>query len=198
MQLRMQNMKCVAIGDGAVGKTCLLAAYTSNTCPGEYLATVFNNYSKTILVDDQQITINLWDTAGQAEYDDLRPLSYPNTNVYLLCFAIDCPTSFQNVKAKWWPEVLHHSPDTPFLLVGTKSDLRHEQSRIDELALKGMQMIDTKDAMTMVNEIGAAGYVECSSQSKEGIEDVFGDAIVAVLGHKRKNNNKMNSCCIIV
>jgi Ras-related C3 botulinum toxin substrate 1 len=90
----------------------------------EYNLTTFDSYSSNVVVDGKTFNLDLWDTAGQEEYDRFRPLSYPQTDVFLLAYSVANPPSFENLRAKWYPEVSHHCPNVPFILVGTKVDLR--------------------------------------------------------------------------
>jgi len=187
----MQNIKCVVVGDGAVGKTCLLISYTTNAFPGEYIPTVFDNYSANVMVDDKPIQLGLWDTAGQEDYDRLRPLSYPQTDVFLVCFSIISRSSFENVKSKWIPEIKHHVPEAPFLLVGTKMDLRMDQ----EVLAKVGQPISKDQGVQLAKELGARNYVECSALTQDGLKNVFDEAIRAAL---HKDNKKKNKGCMIL
>jgi len=191
----MQNIKCVVVGDGAVGKTCLLISYTTNAFPGEYIPTVFDNYSANVMVDGKPINLGLWDTAGQEDYDRLRPLSYPQTDVFLVCFSVISSSSFENVKTKWVPEIQHHAPGVPILLVGTKSDLRKDDQTTKQLASRGQNLVTTDEANSMAKEVGAVKYLECSALTQEGLKQVFDDAIRAAMTPQKKA--KKGGCQIL-
>jgi len=103
------KIKCVFIGDGAVGKTSLIISYTTNGYPAEYVPTAIDTYHAVVHVDGQPLTLELCDTPGQDDFDTLRPLVYPNTDVFLLCFSVVMPSTFQNVREKWIPEIRSQS-----------------------------------------------------------------------------------------
>lgn len=181
----MQTIKCVVVGDGAVGKTCLLISYTTNKFPSEYVPTVFDNYAVTVMIGGEPYTLGLFDTAGQEDYDRLRPLSYPQTDVFLVCFSVVSPSSFENVKEKvsgkrfarkfdcffhsvafvsqWVPEITHHCQKTPFLLVGTQIDLRDESGTLEKLAKNKQKPITMEQGEKLAKELKAVKYVECSA-----------------------------------
>ncbi|KAL6254188.1 hypothetical protein P5V15_014810 [Pogonomyrmex californicus] len=180
-ELKMQTIKCVVVGDGAVGKTCLLISYTTNKFPSEYVPTVFDNYAVTVMIGGEPYTLGLFDTAGQEDYDRLRPLSYPQTDVFLVCFSVVSPSSFENVKEKWVPEITHHCQKTPFLLVGTQIDLRDDAATIEKLAKNKQKAISSEQGEKLAKELKAVKYVECSALTQKGLKNVFDEAILAAL-----------------
>ncbi|KAJ3194953.1 GTP-binding protein Rho1 [Irineochytrium annulatum] len=130
----------------------------------------------TVTVEGRSVELNLWDTAGQEGYDRLRPFCYPDSNVILICFAIDSPDSLDNVKEKWISEVIHYCNSTPVILVGCKKDLRSDLARADELKARGLNFTTTQKGKQMAKDIGAYRYVECSARTQEGVRDVFNHA----------------------
>ncbi|KAL9082386.1 MAG: hypothetical protein Q9159_006458 [Coniocarpon cinnabarinum] len=187
---RLLNNICVVVGDGAVGKTCLLISYTTNKFPSEYVPTVFDNYAVTVMIGDEPYTLGLFDTAGQEDYDRLRPLSYPQTDVFLVCFSVTSPASFENVREKWFPEVHHHCPGVPCLVVGTQVDLREDQNVREKLRKQKMAPVEREDGVKMAKELGAVKYVECSALTQFKLKDVFDEAIVAALEPSPKSGGK--------
>lgn len=177
----MKTIKCVLVGDGAVGKTCMLIRYTTDAYPGDYVPTVFDNYSKKITLDGTTVELGLWDTAGESDYDRLRPLSYPETDIFLLCFSIVDPTSFENISAKWYPEAMHHCPNTPVLLVGTKADLQKDQNTKQRLSDERMAPINQEQGFIKMRDLNAVGYQPCSALTGDGLASVFEVATRAVL-----------------
>jgi Ras-related C3 botulinum toxin substrate 1 len=189
----MQDVKCVIVGDGAVGKTCMLISYTTNDFPKDYVPTVFDNYNASLEVDGEQINLGLWDTAGQEDYDRLRPLSYPQTDVFLVCFSIISLDSFTNVREKWYPEISHHAPSKPFILIGTKCDLRTENTGDDQ------EFVSCEAAENMAKELGAKRYMECSALKQIRLKEVFDQAVKSALLFKVEKSNKKNkNKCLIL
>ena len=183
------SIKCVVVGDGTVGKTSMLISYTTNSFPAEYVPTIFDNFNANTMYENQAINLGLWDTAGQEDYDKLRPLSYPQTDVFLVCFSVVSPSSFLNVKHKWIPEVKHHAPESKIILVGTKLDLRSDVEQIKNLNNKGLTPVSREQGIELSQEIGAYSYVECSALTQKGVSQLFQVVIESVLkgGNSKKD-----------
>ncbi|KAI9200896.1 hypothetical protein LWI28_014754 [Acer negundo] len=184
-------IKCVTVGDGAVGKTCMLISYTSNTFPTDYVPTVFDNFSANVVVDGSTVNLGLWDTAGQEDYNRLRPLSYRGADVFILAFSLISKASYENVAKKWIPELRHYAPGVPVILVGTKLDLRDDkQFFVDH---PGAVPINTAQGEELRKLIGAPAYIECSSKTQQNVKAVFDAAIKVVLQPPKQKKKKRKS-----
>ena len=194
------SMKCVAIGDGAVGKTSLLISFSSNSFPDDYVPTVFDNYNANVMWKQKTISMGLWDTAGQEDYDRLRPLSYPDTDVFIVCYSIVNPSSYTNVKSKWIPEIRHHCPETPVVLIGTKLDLRENVDTLKRLKERDQAPITYDLGVKLQKEIGAVAFAECSALTQKGLKDAFNLAIESFFEPTKienKNMKKAQKCLIL-
>jgi Ras family protein A len=118
--------------------------FTTESCWQVYVPTVFENYVAEVEINGRIVELALWDTAGQEDYDRLRPLSYPDSHVILICFAIDSPDSLDNVQEKWISEVLHFCSQLPIILVGCKKDLRYDPKTIEELARVNQRPVEER------------------------------------------------------
>eukprot|EP00729_Bicosta_minor_P013660 gene13660-15005_t len=160
----------------------MLFTYTTNKFSDlGYVPTVFDNHAVTVMIGGDPYTLGLFDTSGQENYDRLRPLSYPQTDVFLVCFSVVSPASLENVKEKWVPEITHHCPRTPFLLVGTMQDLRDDPTMIGKLDKNKQKPVTYEQGVDTAKQLGAAKYVECSALTQKGLKNVFDEAILAAL-----------------
>lgn len=181
--------KLVIVGDGGCGKTSLLYVFTLGEFPTEYHPTVFENYVTDCRIDGKAVQLALWDTAGQEEYERLRPLSYFNSHVILIGFALDDPNSLDNTRTKWIHEVRKYCPDTPYLLIGLKKDLRIDQ-------YNRSRFVEYDQGQEVAREIGAKTYLESSSLTGEGVDDIFEYATrTSLLINSEKAKE---SCCTIL
>lgn len=194
-------IKCVTVGDGAVGKTCMLICYTSNKFPTDYIPTVFDNFSANVAVDGNIVNLGLWDTAGQEDYSRLRPLSYRGADIFVLAFSLISRASYENVLKKWMPELRRFAPNVPVVLVGTKLDLRDDNRYMTDHM--GSNMITSSQGEELRKQIGAAAYIECSSKTQQNVKAVFDIAIKVVLqpprrmDMARKKRRKSTGCSIV-
>ncbi|KAG7021470.1 Rac-like GTP-binding protein 3, partial [Cucurbita argyrosperma subsp. argyrosperma] len=219
-------IKCVTVGDGAVGKTCMLICYTSNKFPTDYIPTVFDNFSANVVAEGTTVNLGLWDTAGQEDYNRLRPLSYRGADVFILAFSLVSRASYENVLKKvintsfflyyalsssclqvgisdglvldqWIPELQHYAPGVPVVLVGTKLDLREDKFYLADHP--GLVPVTTSQGEELRKQIGAMYYIECSSKTQQNVKAVFDAAIKVVIKppQKQKEKRKPHRGCLL-
>ncbi|RHZ75862.1 hypothetical protein Glove_209g31 [Diversispora epigaea] len=195
------NVKVVIVGDGAAGKSCFLFMYSHGHFPEVYVPTVFENYCVDFKIDGQLVVLGLWDTAGQENYDNLRPLSYPGSDVAIIVFAIDDPDSLDNVYEKWISEIKHFLPKIPIFLVGTKLDLRNDMQTIKELKKVSKKPVTYEEGFQVAERINAKNYLECSALTGEGLNEAFEQIIRAglwyTLNQKKKKEKKKLKCIVL-
>ncbi|KAH3764889.1 small G-protein [Pelomyxa schiedti] len=147
-------------------------------------------------VDDKMYAVSLWDTAGGEEYDRLRPLCYFGTSIFLVCFSVANPTSFERVRTKfqtfkWYPEISRHCPGTPFILVGAKRDLGTDPVTLQWIIRPGVEPVSFEMASEVARQLHASAYIEVSSLTGEHIQDLFTHAIkIATSGKKNVPHSK--------
>merc|ERR1711936_888780 len=152
--------KLVIIGDGNVGKTCVLEVYEKDKYEEKpYRPTIFHNTEKKIphpTKSGEELKFQLWDTAGQEQYEEARRVCYNDTNVLLIGFSVVEPDSLANVEALWAKEAkLEALRNAPKLLVGLKADLKNDE--------------DTKEALAKRN-------LETSAKENQGVKELFEEA----------------------
>ncbi|GJQ67338.1 hypothetical protein Trydic_g8234 [Trypoxylus dichotomus] len=152
------TIRITAVGDGGVGKTFMLVRYATKEIPLGYEPTVFENHYCTINYDGNDYEATLIDTAGQEGFEKLRNLSYPNTDCFLLCFAINSKDSFLNLSYVWVKDIRKMNKKAKILVIGTKSDLKEESLNTG---------ITEQDILKFVKDIKADGYLECSAYTKQ-------------------------------
>nr|KAG5705072.1 hypothetical protein BaRGS_018802 [Batillaria attramentaria] len=175
----------VVVGDGDCGKTCLLHRFAQDEFYTRYIPTVFEVQTKKVPYKGQEVELVMYDTAGQEDYDRLRPFSYTDTDVIIVCFSLDNPDSLTNVLLNWVPEVRYYCGKVPLLLVGTKKDLRDEASGDWELAdvtessVRGTvpQFVHYEEGLAVASKADAEAYYESSAKTGEGTATIF-DAVV--------------------
>ena len=175
------KVKLVIVGDGAVGKTSLLIVYCNGEFPQDYIPTVFETYTVDIQIDNKDVELSLWDTAGQEDYDRLRPISYVNINVVVMCFSIDNPESLDNALTKWAPEMAQFCPGVPDV--------------IQMLAKIKQAPVTPEQGRDLAYKINAHTYMECSAKTNDGVKDMFDTATRAALYGEK---GKQGCPCVLV
>ncbi|XP_077163765.1 rho-related GTP-binding protein RhoF isoform X1 [Paroedura picta] len=164
----------------------------------EYAPSVFEKYTCSITVGKKEVLLHLYDTAGQEDYDRLRPLSYQGTSVVLVCYDVMNPTSFDNVLIKWSHEVSHFCQGTPIVLVGCKTDLRKDKEQLRKLRSTQQEPITYSQGEEARRQMNADAYLECSAKHRENIEDIFREAAsIALNAMKKKQQKKLRPCALL-
>ncbi|XP_049839755.1 cell division control protein 42 homolog [Schistocerca gregaria] len=197
-------IKCVLVGDGAVGKTALVVSYSTNGFPSRYVPTAYDTFTVVVRVDGRPYSVQLCDTAGLDALDPVRALCYPDADVFLVVFSVVAPATLRSVERRWAPEVRRCCPDAPLVLVGTQADRRRDARLLAELSARGQAPVSSARAAEAVRAVGAAVYVETSALTQRDLKEAFDQAIVCALRRRgllrpppprRKKPSGLLCCC---
>ncbi|KAI4875484.1 hypothetical protein NFI96_030050, partial [Prochilodus magdalenae] len=201
----VETIKCVVVGDNAVGKTRLICARACNATLTQYqlLAThvptvwAIDQYRvcqevlerSRDVVDEVSVSLRLWDTFGDHHKD--RRFAYGRSDVVVLCFSLANPNSLRHVRTMWYPEIKHFCPRTPIILVGCQLDLRYADLDAVNRArrplakpIKPTDILPPERGHEVAKELGVP-YYETSIVAQFGVKDVFDNAIRAALISRR-------------
>ncbi|KAL9979227.1 hypothetical protein ACROYT_G016858 [Oculina patagonica] len=181
--IRKRRKKLVSVGDSGCGKTSLMFTFATDNFHGNNVPRVFDcGYVAWLKVDGRAAEIAFWDIVGERnpENDRLRPVSYPDTDVILMCFSIDSPDSLENIPEVWFPEVSHFCPNVPIILVGNKEDLRDDQETKEKLSKLGKAPVTSEEGRAMCERINGYAYMECSAKTLDGMEDSLNKSAIPI------------------
>lgn len=171
------KLKLVIVGDSSVGKTCILHRFLGNEFYDDYVPTIIENQWTEMKVENRYVKFELWDTAGQEDYSQLRRLSYHLTDLFIIVLSVVDTNSVTNALNLWHQDLTMHYKNPTILFLGNKIDMRTQEGEDSGVH------ISTKTAEKMINDIGYE-YLECSAKEKTGIEEVFRKAAKICLGKK--------------
>lgn len=137
-----------------------------------------------------------WGEAAPEEYNKLRPLIYPHTDVFFVFFSVSDPKSLSSVRERWIPEIRKHCPEAPFWLAATKIDLRDDAETNDRLAANRIAVVDRALGEAMAAELGAAQYGEISSLRLHNVKETVLAAVR--YGASRKGIPTRGSRCAVM
>lgn len=164
--------KIVLVGDSKVGKTSLLMTYIQKQFPKSNVPRVFANCTTDLQTfNNKSVQLLIWDTSNNDEYKRLRPISYSEVDLVIICYAINDEQSLTNIERKWIPEVKHFCYNVPFVIVGLKSDLCSNSFQNDNT------LIDEEKIRQMTEKVNCKAYLQCSSLKNKGVDDVLDIAL---------------------
>uniref|UniRef100_A0A914DM08 Rho GTPase n=1 Tax=Acrobeloides nanus TaxID=290746 RepID=A0A914DM08_9BILA len=191
-----KNLKLVVVGDGACGKTSLIIAHAGGEFSDNYIPTAFDDYIIETYVEGKAKHLTVCDTAGEDDFNKLRPLSYPDADVFIVCYSVERPESIKNIRESWIPEIRHFCPHTPIVLVGNKKDIRDETRRkmskdIEASPSTSTGVVDRIEAEECAKEFSQLPLIECSAKTRENVRQVFDTALAAAIAYRNRKKNKV-------
>ena len=193
-----RHIKCVVVGDSGVGKTGLIKTFIEDKFPTDLQpCTLHVDYEKSVVIGRRELQLRVYDTCASEcdTTDQIRQMSYPGTDIFLVCCSVDDQTSLENVEKKWEPEIRHfYGRDAKIVLVATKTDLRDcSQSRRRQSRRQSDQseQIRSSKVRDLCEKLQLLTYFEGSAAaSLDFVKEVFDFAITEATGLKHDSRKK--------
>ena len=198
-RLTKRPRKIVVVGDMSCGKTAMVSAYCKDQFPELYLPTIMRCEPSEAKLQGVTVKLIVSDTPGRHDYSGLRKCAYHKADLVIICFALDCPKSLEDVREFWVPEIKKLAKNVPYMLVGTRSDAREERimAAVDECSCSALgnpancvcssETVAMQQGQQVCEEIEALDYLECSARYRDGTRRVFERAtLLALRKHRRK------------
>lgn len=177
----------------------MLCALKDGKLTSQEIPEFFSTFTHKMKVDGRKLELGLWDTSGDPKYEGLRRLSYPNCDAFIVCYSVNSRKSYENVSKVWLPELEKHgSRNVPVIIVGMKKDLRPRASlnRNGSIGtnsgrpVPAERFITCDEGMQLAKDVNAHAFMECSAFSEKAVNDVFEQAVRAVLKYVKEEKTK--------
>ena len=207
---RLRPRKIVVVGDMYSGKSGLISAYCRDRFSKSYVPTVLRTCASNARVFGETVELIVVEVAGRDDYQKTRSCAYHKMDVVILCYSADNIESLQRIKDTWLPELKRHAPKVPYILVGTKKDVREDYAYqlevLKQNSINGdtapcedllQTVVPTHKGSEVAKDIGAAGFVECSAMYRDGTRKVFETAAKIALKTRRRKKMKRDGCSVM-
>ena len=186
------HLKTVVVGFGTVGKSSMIITHHTKKFPQDYIPHNASDVVPSCMNckhDGKTFELEIVDTAGAEDYDRLRPIVYPGTDVFILLFDISGPSeAFAMLESHWFAELQYHCPDVPVILVASKIDLRDQKKCT----------ITSHQGRKMATSISAACYLEISSKNGKGLNELFEEVLRIGYLNQVSSAAKLSKKCILL
>ena len=184
--MAVASIKCVMVGDMACGKTCAAELFAEKKAmPAHYSPTLHGvTYKAQVTVENHPITLELYDTPGQADFEGRRSLYYPLADVVLIVFNMAERSTLENARSKWFTEVRKYIKDVPIVLAGMQND------RVEEHSFKvptDGYMISMETHIEKIKDdiIRPVLYRTCSTLQNVGVDELFENIVQTGLKYQQ-------------
>eukprot|EP01100_Stratorugosa_tubuloviscum_P000120 TRINITY_DN1027_c0_g1_i1.p1 TRINITY_DN1027_c0_g1~~TRINITY_DN1027_c0_g1_i1.p1 ORF type:complete len:271 (-),score=131.41 TRINITY_DN1027_c0_g1_i1:62-874(-) len=173
------NLKCVVVGDGAVGKTATLVSFSTKNFVEDYSTTQNDCFFVNAIFQNQPITIQLCDTSAQDDPERRRLNYYNGANSFIVMYSVTSQYSLQNACELWVTELRRFAPEIPLILVGNKADLRKDSDVQQRLSERGLSMVTKEQGRSAAKKVGATIWLECSAKNQKNLTKLI-EAVIKI------------------